>query len=102
MKKILLFLLAISSPILSISQNSTTSQIDETFKAYTGWFVDAIFYEIPFSDTFQIPWVLIVLIGGAVFFTIYFKVGFLVFCKQNPHYLYVLKNFWLFHQQQLN
>ncbi|PSG86103.1 alanine/glycine:cation symporter family protein [Aurantibacter aestuarii] len=73
MKKILLFLLAISSPILSISQNSTTSQIDETFKAYTGWFVDAIFYEIPFSDTFQIPWVLIVLIGGAVFFTIYFK-----------------------------
>jgi AGCS family alanine or glycine:cation symporter len=73
MKKILLFLLAITSPILSISQNSTTSQIDESFKAYTGWFVDAIFYEIPFSETFQIPWVLIVLIGGAVFFTIYFK-----------------------------
>ena len=73
MKKILLFLLAITSPILSISQSSTTSQIDESFKAYTGWFVDAIFYEIPFSETFQIPWVLIVLIGGAVFFTIYFK-----------------------------
>jgi len=73
MKKILLLLLAITSPILSFSQQSTTSQIDESFKAYTGWFVEAIFYEIPFSDTFQIPWVLIVLIGGALFFTIYFK-----------------------------
>ena len=59
-------------PIVSFAQ-STTDSIDATFKDYTGWFVDAIFYEIPFSDTFQIPWVLIVLIGGALFFTIYFK-----------------------------
>lgn len=59
-------------PMISFAQ-STTDSIDATFKNYTGWFVDAIFYEIPFSDTFQIPWVLIVLIGGALFFTIYFK-----------------------------
>jgi len=59
-------------PMISFAQ-STTDSIDATFKNYTGWFVDAIFYEIPFSDTFQIPWVLIVLIGGALFFTLYFK-----------------------------
>ena len=59
-------------PMISFAQ-STTDSIDATFKDYTGWFVDAIFYEIPFSDTFQIPWVLIVLIGGALFFTLYFK-----------------------------
>ncbi len=72
MKKKLLSLLLLAFPIISFAQ-STTDSIDATFKDYTGWFVDAIFYEIPFSDTFQIPWVLIVLIGGALFFTFYFK-----------------------------
>ncbi|WP_435415714.1 alanine/glycine:cation symporter family protein [Polaribacter aestuariivivens] len=72
MKKNLLSLLLLAFPILSFAQ-STTDSIDATFKDYTGWFVDAIFYEIPFSDTFQIPWVLIVLIGGALYFTFYFK-----------------------------
>ena len=72
MKKKLLSLMLLAFPMISFAQ-STTDSIDATFKNYTGWFVDAIFYEIPFSDTFQIPWVLIVLIGGALFFTIYFK-----------------------------
>ncbi|WP_298948435.1 sodium:alanine symporter family protein [uncultured Polaribacter sp.] len=72
MKKKLLSLMLLVFPMISFAQ-STTDSIDATFKNYTGWFVDAIFYEIPFSDTFQIPWVLIVLIGGALFFTIYFK-----------------------------
>lgn len=72
MKKKLLSLMLLAFPMISFAQ-STTDSIDATFKDYTGWFVDAIFYEIPFSDTFQIPWVLIVLIGGALFFTLYFK-----------------------------
>ncbi|WP_438988817.1 alanine/glycine:cation symporter family protein [Polaribacter sp.] len=72
MKKKFLSLMLLVFPMISFAQ-STTDSIDATFKNYTGWFVDAIFYEIPFSDTFQIPWVLIVLIGGALFFTIYFK-----------------------------
>jgi len=72
MKKKLLSLMLLAFPMISFAQ-STTDSIDATFKNYTGWFVDAIFYEIPFSDTFQIPWVLIVLIGGALFFTLYFK-----------------------------
>ncbi|RKS53873.1 AGCS family alanine or glycine:cation symporter [Gillisia mitskevichiae] len=74
MKKILFSLFAIITPLLTFAQEQTTSEvIDETFRAYTSWFVDLIFYEIPFSETFQIPWVLIVLVGGALYLTVYFK-----------------------------
>ncbi|MGJ8667706.1 MAG: alanine/glycine:cation symporter family protein [Patiriisocius sp.] len=74
MKKYLLSLFAIIMPLLTFAQELTTSEkIDANFKSWTGWFVDAIFYEIPFSESFQIPWVLIVLMGGAIYFTIYFK-----------------------------
>lgn len=73
MKKILLSIFALISPFLIFSQESTSQKIDTIFKDYTGWFVEAIFYEIPFSDDFRIPWVLIVLIGGALYFTFYFK-----------------------------
>ena len=72
MNKKLLSLLFLAVPIVTFAQ-STSDKIDVVFKDYTGWFVDAIFYEIPFSETFQIPWVLIVLVGGAVYFTLYFK-----------------------------
>lgn len=74
MKKFLLSLVALLSPFLLLAQEASTSEkIDAVFSDYTGWFVRAIFYEIPFSDEFQIPWVLIVLIGGALYFTFYFK-----------------------------
>ncbi|MCG2419628.1 alanine:cation symporter family protein [Aequorivita sp. F47161] len=74
MKKYLLSLFVFLTPLFTFAQQTSTShKVDEIFKDYTGWFVDLIFYEIPFSETFQIPWVLIVLIGGATYFTIYFK-----------------------------
>ncbi len=73
MKKSLLLLLTVFLPLVTFAQETTSEKIDRLFKDYTGWFVDLIFYEIPFSDTYQIPWVLIVLIGGALFFTIYFR-----------------------------
>ncbi|MDT0556695.1 alanine/glycine:cation symporter family protein [Patiriisocius hiemis] len=76
MKKFLLSLFTILTPLLTFAQEdagSIEASFDASFRKYTGWFVDAIFYEIPFSDTFQIPWVLIVLIGGALYFTFYFK-----------------------------
>ncbi len=74
MKKYLLSLITIFLPLLTFAQDTTASdQIDAIFQKYTGWFVEGIFYEIPFSETFQIPWVLIVLIGGALYFTVYFK-----------------------------
>ncbi|TXE08078.1 alanine:cation symporter family protein [Seonamhaeicola algicola] len=73
MKKYLLLITSIIFPFLTFAQETTSEKIDKVFKDYTGWFVDAIFYEIPFSETYKIPWVLIVLIGGALFFTIYFR-----------------------------
>ena len=74
MKKYLLSLITFLIPIITFAQDTTASeQVDAIFQKYTGWFVELIFYEIPFSETFQIPWVLIVLIGGAFYFTIYFK-----------------------------
>ncbi|MRT18016.1 alanine:cation symporter family protein [Vitellibacter sp. q18] len=74
MKKYLLSLLVFLTPLFTFSQEMTASdQIDAYFKQYTSWFVDLIFYEIPFSESFKIPWVLIVLIGGAIYFTLYFK-----------------------------
>lgn len=72
--KVSLSLLALLMPLLTFAQEKSTSElIDEKFKSWTGWFVEGIFYEIPFSDTVKIPWVLFVLVGGAIYFTIYFK-----------------------------
>lgn len=74
MKKYLLSILTLLIPYLTFAQESDLGEkIDEIFKKYTGWFVEFVFYEIPFSESFHIPWVLIVLIGGALFFTFYFK-----------------------------
>jgi AGCS family alanine or glycine:cation symporter len=74
MKKYLLSLISFLIPIFTFAQETTASeQVDAIFQKYTGWFVELIFYEIPFSESFQIPWVLIVLIGGALYFTVYFK-----------------------------
>jgi len=75
MKKYLLALFALLTPFLTFAQEVSNNEVslDAIFRKYTGWFVDFIFLEIPFSEEFQIPWVLIVLVGGAIYFTIYFK-----------------------------
>ena len=73
MKKYLLSIFTLIIPIITFAQDSTAEKFDAVFKEYTGWFVEGIFAEIPFTDDIQIPWVLFVLVGGALFFTIYFK-----------------------------
>ncbi|MGB5819748.1 MAG: alanine/glycine:cation symporter family protein [Saonia sp.] len=60
-------------PFLISAQNNYDQQINQGFKKATAWFVDAIFYKIPITDTVGIPWVLIILLLGAAYFTIYFK-----------------------------
>jgi AGCS family alanine or glycine:cation symporter len=72
MIKRLLALLLTLLPLFTFAEGAA-DKVDELFRAYTGWFVNAIFYEIPFTDNFKIPWVLIVLVGGALYFTVYFK-----------------------------
>lgn len=74
MKKYLLSLITFFTPFINFAQEQNLSErVDSVFKDYTGWFVDFIFFEIPFSDSFQIPWVVLMLIGAGVFFTFYFK-----------------------------
>ena len=48
-------------------------RINEQFSNATSWFVDAIFAEIPITNGVGLPWVLIILILGASYFTGYFK-----------------------------
>ena len=76
MKKKLPILLMTFLPLITFAQEevqSISDKIDHTFKYLTGWFVDLIFYAIPFTDTVKIPWVLLVLLGGALYFTFRFK-----------------------------
>ena len=74
MKKRLLTILTLIIPILTFAQEKgLDKQIDEAFGNATGWFVEFIFYKIPFSEDVQIFWVLFPLILGASYFTIYFK-----------------------------
>jgi alanine or glycine:cation symporter, AGCS family len=72
--KFLVSAIALLLPFINFANDKGIDQlIDEKFGEYTGGFVGFIFYAIPFTDTIQIPWVLIVLVLGALFFTIYFK-----------------------------
>jgi len=56
-----------------VAPNTFPERLNGSFKTATGGFVGMIFAEIPFSDTVKIPWVLILLLGGALFFTLTFK-----------------------------
>ncbi len=74
MYKKLLSLLIMVMPILTFAQEKGLDQrIDEAFGSATGWFVNFIFYQIPFTDDIKIYWVLFPLILGASYFTVYFK-----------------------------
>ena len=74
MKKRLLSLLLLVSPLITFAQEAGLDQkIDKAFGSATSWFVDFIFYQIPFTEEIKIYWVLFPLILGATYFTFYFK-----------------------------
>jgi AGCS family alanine or glycine:cation symporter len=63
-------------PFIACTQETPESldaRINENFSNATSWYTDAIFAEIPITDEVGIPWVLLVLLLGASYFTIYFK-----------------------------
>ncbi len=63
----------ISSEIVAANEVlGMDEKIDKAFGSATGWFVELIFAEIKFSEELSVPWVLIVLILGALYFTLYF------------------------------
>ena len=73
MKK-LLSLVFLLIPFINFAQEKGIDQrIDEAFGYYTGWFVNAIFAPVPITKDVGVPWVLIILITAAIFFTFYFK-----------------------------
>jgi len=47
-------------------------QIDEAFAPLANWFESIVFFPVRFSDTVSVPFVVILLVGGALFFTLYF------------------------------
>ena len=68
-----LFLPFVSSAQTAEESTSFADQVDAIVFNLTDWFVQIIFYEIPFTETISVPWVLFVLVGGALFFTIYYS-----------------------------
>ncbi|MCJ8291361.1 MAG: alanine:cation symporter family protein [Crocinitomicaceae bacterium] len=71
------YLIAVVStllPFIQFAQEKGMDQkIDEGFGWATGWFVNLIFYQIPFTEDIKVYWVLFPLIIGALFFTFYFR-----------------------------
>lgn len=61
-------------PFLTFAQEKGLDEaINEKFADLTGWFVQAIFAQVPITDEVGVPWVVIVLLGCALIFTVYFK-----------------------------
>ncbi len=81
-KKLQACLLLMTLPLFLFAQaaeRGLDQRIDDFFGTATGWFVGLIFASIPLGNGLSIPWVLVVLLLGAVYFTIYF--GFVNFTK---------------------
>lgn len=67
-KKFLFFFLSLFVPILSFAQSvGIDQQIDQAFKPISDFFSNVIFFKIG-----GVPFVLMLLVGSALFFTIYF------------------------------
>lgn len=77
MKKYLLSIFTLIIPIITFAQETVEKgldqRIDEAFQPVADGFFDFIFFPIYKSDTITIPFVLVLLVGSALFFTIYFK-----------------------------
>lgn len=72
MKKKLLSLLLFIIPVLTFAQEKGLDQkIDEAFKPISDFFSEVIFFTV-WHDP-EIPFVLVLLVGSALFFTIYFS-----------------------------
>ena len=74
MKKYLLSLIALLIPIFTFAQEqkSIGQKIDDAFAEYTTPIVDLIFYPVTIAGK-DMPIVIILLLAGALFFTLYFN-----------------------------
>ncbi|MEP3838926.1 MAG: alanine/glycine:cation symporter family protein [Algibacter sp.] len=75
MKKYLLSIFTLIIPILTFAQEEELGldeKIDQAFAPVAQFFTDVIFFPIYQDDAYTIPFVLVLLVGSALFFTIYF------------------------------
>ena len=73
MKKRILSILFLVIPMATFAQEKgLDQQIDEAFKPISDFFSQVIFFTIPIAGI-DVPFVLLLLVGSALFFTIYFK-----------------------------
>ncbi|MFC4721550.1 alanine/glycine:cation symporter family protein [Geojedonia litorea] len=75
MKKYLLSILAIVYPAIIFAQEEEIGldeKIDQAFAPIAQFFTDVIFFPVYQDDVYTIPFVLVLLVGSALFFTIYF------------------------------
>ena len=74
MNKKILSIIALMVPVLTFAQEKGLDQkIDEAFQPVSKFFSDIIFFPIYKSESIEIPFVLLLLVVSAAFFTIYFK-----------------------------
>lgn len=63
--------------LLILSNTAQAANIDQhinqAVQTYTAWFVNFIFYTLPIAPGVQVPWVLLVLFSGALYFTLHFR-----------------------------
>ncbi len=73
MKKYLLSILSVLLPILTFSQDKgLDEQINDAFMPVASWWEGFVLTTVPIGE-YNIPFVVMLLVGGATFFTIYFK-----------------------------
>ena len=65
-------------PLFSIAQDDTSSggldeRINEWFLPIANWWESVVFFQVRLSDTISVPFVVILLVAGALFFTLYFS-----------------------------
>ena len=72
MNRLIPLLLLIFSPILTFASSSFDEKIENWFKPFSDKVFDAVFYAIPIVGM-EVPIVLIILLLGAMFFTLYFN-----------------------------
>ena len=75
MKKYLLFLITLVLPLFTFAQEiqkGLDERVNDAFMPIATWWEDFVLTKIPIGD-YNIPFVVILLVSGATFFTIFFK-----------------------------
>lgn len=75
MQRFLQFLIALSATFITTTASAATidERINSVMEPLTNAIMKVIFFTVSFGDDLQVPFVLIWLLFGAIFFTFYFK-----------------------------